>query len=34
MVVKKKGNYWQFLKDYYGWRDEDVKSRLKNFNSC
>ncbi|MDP1553293.1 MAG: CHC2 zinc finger domain-containing protein [Methanobacteriaceae archaeon] len=31
---QKKGNYWQFLKDYYGWRDEDVKSRLKNFNGC
>lgn len=23
------GNYWQFLKDYYGWTDEQVKEQLK-----
>ena len=26
----KKGNYWQFLKDYYRWDDEKVKKYLQN----
>lgn len=29
----KKGNYWQFLKDYYGWDDEQVKMYLKTYKS-
>ena len=26
----KKGNYWQFLKDYHGWTNKQVKEYLKN----
>jgi hypothetical protein len=26
----RRGNYWQFLKDYYGWSDDQVKTHLKN----
>lgn len=26
----KKGNYWQFYKDYYGWDDDQVRYYLKN----
>jgi len=29
----RKGNYWQFLKDYYGWDDEQVKMYLKAHKS-
>jgi hypothetical protein len=28
----KKGNYWQFLKDYYGWGDEMVRIHLRTLN--
>jgi hypothetical protein len=27
---EKSGNYWQFLKDYYGWDDNQVKHYLKS----
>lgn len=27
---ERKGNYWQFLKDYYHWNDNEVKNFLKN----
>jgi len=30
---QRKGNYWQFLKDYYGWDDEQVKMYLKAHKS-
>lgn len=26
----RKGNYWQFYKDYYGWNDSQVRNYLKN----
>ena len=29
----RKGNYWQFLKDYNGWDDTRVKEYLRNSNS-
>lgn len=29
----KKGNYFQFLKDYNGWTDEEVKKHLKSLKS-
>lgn len=29
---QRKGNYWQFLKDYNNWSDEEVKKYLKSLN--
>ena len=29
----KKGNYWQFLKDYYGWSDEMIREFIKHENT-
>lgn len=25
---QRRGNYWQFLKDCYGWRDEEIKQHF------
>lgn len=27
---QKKGNYWQFFKDFHGWSDDEVKKHLKD----